>query len=323
MENSFAFEKTKVKIATVRKSSLSTLINSNGKLEAIKKVDLKFENEGIIQKINVHEGDMVMKGDVIAYQSSSHLISEMLKNKETLTKTKLNMEDILLGFGYSLKDSLVIPKETMNMVKSRSRLLEAENQIIQTRKQYLATKIVAPFSGVIANISAHEKELSSMSDKICSLIDSSKLFVTFFILEKELGMVSKGDLIEVFPVAMSKKYKGTIRHINPIVDNNGLILIKATIENKDKLLLHGMNVNVNIVKKINDVICIPKKALVDRQGKKIVFTYSKGKSKWNYVRLGYETSDSIIITKGININDTIITDGNINLAHDAEIEFIE
>lgn len=314
----------KIKTTTVKLSSFYTEINSNGKLEAVKKVDLKFENEGIIERILVNDGDQLKKGQLIAYQASNHIAFEEAKNKEILTKAQLNMEDILLGFGYSLKDSLSVPQETWNMAKSRSGISEANNQIIQTKKKYKASKLVAPFSGVIANLSAKEKNLSSTSDKICTLIDNKELLVNFYILEKEFGMVSRGDVIEISPIALpNQKFTGIIKYINPIINEHGLILIRASVENKDSLLIDGMNANVSVKKKIDGVISIPKRAVVDREERKVVFTYKNGRSQWNYVKLSHETRDSVVITEGLKIGDHLIIDGNIDLAHDAKVQLTE
>jgi RND family efflux transporter MFP subunit len=324
LQQDFVSSIPKVKTTLIKTSSFSTGIHSNGKLEAIKKVDLKFENEGIIQQVFVHDGDEVRKGQMIAYQSSNHLLSESNKNKEVLTKARLNMEDILLGFGYSLKDSLEIPKEIMNMARSRSGISDAKNQIIQAQKKYTASRITAPFSGIIANVNAKKNSLSSLTDNVCTLIDNKELLVNFYILEKEFGLVSKGNFVTIFPIALpGKKAKGVIKYINPVVDENGLILIKASIENKDNTLIDGMNVNVSVKHTLDDVISIPKKAIVDRQDRKVVFIYKNGKSQWNYVKLGQETRDSIVVTEGLKTGDHIIIDGNVNLAHDTQVERIE
>lgn len=314
----------KVKIRKVKETSFHTEITSNGKLEAVRKVDLTFENNGVIRQVLVHDGDQLQKGQLIAYQDADYLQTEKAKNKEALIKARLQIEDVLLGFGYSLKDSLNIPKETMNMATSRSGISAIYNQISQTQKKYTASRITAPFSGVIANMTAKENGLSSAYDKVCTLIDNTELLVSFYILEKEYGLISKGDTVAVSSVALpDKKFAGTIKYINPVIDENGLILVKASVKNTDKSLIDGMNVTVSIQHTINNIISIPKKAIVERQERKVVFTYKAGKSVWNYVIPGNENRDSIIVKEGLQIGELIITEGHINLAHDTTVELIE
>ena len=60
--------------------------------------------------------------------------------------------------------------------------------------------------------------------------------------------------------------------------------------------------------------------MVLRSGKKVIFTFSKGKAKWNYVETVAENAGSYLVSKGLNPGDTVITTGNLNLAHDAGVE---
>ncbi len=321
LENEFLSSIPKVKTTLVKESSFSIDIISNGKLNAAQKVDLKFENAGVINKIAVHNGSFVKKGQVIANQNSSYLYAESRKNNEVLNKAWLNTEDILLGFNYSLKDTLNIPRDIMNMARSKSGIAEAKNQIIQTNKKYAESRLIAPFSGVIANLDAKSNSHSSLTDKVCTLINNNILYADFYILENEFGLISKGGLVKVQPIALpNKTFTGKIEHINPVVDENGLILVKARVDNKKGALIDGMNINILIQKKIENVINLPKKALVDRQDRKVVFTFKEGKARWNYVTTSFEKRDSIIIVNGIKIGDKVIIEGNVNLAHDTEVE---
>jgi membrane fusion protein (multidrug efflux system) len=314
----------KVKTTIVKESSFFIDIVSNGKLNASKKIDLTFQNTGVIKNITVNNGSIVKKGQIIAIQNSNYLNSESNKNKETLDKALLNMEDVLLGFNYSLKDTANIPKDILSMAKSRSGIAQANNDIIQTTKKYSDSKLVAPFSGIIANIEAKPNSLSSLYEKICTLINNEVLFAEFYILENEYGLVAKGDLVKISSIALPNKvFKGKIAHINPMVNENGLILVKARINNKNNVLIDGMNINILIQKKIENVISLPKSAIVDRQDRKVIFTHKDGKSQWNYVTTSYEKRDSIVIIEGVKIGDIIIIEGNVNLAHDTEVELFK
>jgi hypothetical protein len=108
-----------------------------------------------------------------------------------------------------------------------------------------------------------------------------------------------------------------------MVNENGLILVKARINNKNNVLIDGMNINILIQKKIENVISLPKSAIVDRQDRKVIFTHKDGKSQWNYVTTSYEKRDSIVIIEGVKIGDIIIIEGNVNLAHDTEVELFK
>ena len=120
-------------------------------------------------------------------------------------------------------------------------------------------------------------------------------------------------------VDKSKKYSGYISEINPLVDQNGLIKIKAKINHPNRFLFDGMHVKVLINQPVRDLIVIPKEALVLRSNREVVFTLKNGAAKWNYVELADENSDSYAIKEGLSLGDTIILSGNMNLSHDAKV----
>lgn len=310
-----------VKIDTITVRDFDISLNSNGILAAAEKVDLSFPTNSVITQLLVKEGDKVSKGQLLATQATTHLLAEQNKNNELLQKSYLQMQDILLGYGYELKDSLQIPKHLMEMTKTRSSFDEVKNQQIQTQKKIKESKLYAPFSGVVANVANRQGNMSGATNSVCTVINNSSLWVDFAVLEKELGQIIKGDRVLVYPLAFpDKKIIGTLQQINPVVNEYGLVKVKALIKNPNGLLLDGMSVKVEMLKSIKDVIAIPKSAVIDRQKKKVVFTYQNGKSHWNYVTLGKENKDSIIITEGLKKDDLIITEGNVHLAHDTEVQ---
>jgi membrane fusion protein (multidrug efflux system) len=154
----------------------------------------------------------------------------------------------------------------------------------------------------------------------CTIINPNTLEVSFSVLENEFGFISKGQKIEIQSFTdKDKQFKGVITEINPIVDKNGLIKIKAKVTSKNTGLLDGINVKVFINKPLEGVIVIPKEALVLRTNRVVVFTYENGLAKWNYVELAGENSTSYAIKKGLKISDTLIVSGNLNLSHDAKV----
>ena len=70
--------------------------------------------------------------------------------------------------------------------------------------------------------------------------------IVFHVLESELHLVTKGQKVVIEPIASSIQPKnGEIIEINPIVDDKGLIQIKAMVKGNAGLM-EGMNVTVHI-----------------------------------------------------------------------------
>ncbi len=68
-----------------------------------------------------------------------------------------------------------------------------------------------------------------------------------------------------------------------------------------------------------DVVVVPRSAVVMRDNRPVVFVAQNGLAKWHYVGIGAENEDFYQITEGIAAGDSVIVEGNYNLAHDARI----
>ena len=191
---------------------------------------------------------------------------------------------------------------------------------------YNALTLKAPFSGKIANLKYKIHESISSGEEFCTLINDNKFEVEFSILEKELQQVKINQTIKICPFSTDKIYSGKISEINPIVEENGMVKIKALIANSGKLM-EGMNVEVIIENKISNQLVVPKSAVVLRQNKEVLFRIINGKAFWTYVKTEFENSNSYTVKANtdrgaeINVGDTIIISNNLNLAHESEVEF--
>jgi RND family efflux transporter MFP subunit len=117
-----------------------------------------------------------------------------------------------------------------------------------------------------------------------------------------------------------RNYVGKVSEINPVVNEQGLVLVKIKIQNPDAYLLEGMNAQVIIEKNLQNQVVIPKEAVVERSGKKVVFVYENGLAKWNYVTVAHENSQEVTISEGLKVGQKVIVEGNLNLGHDAKVK---
>ena len=147
--------------------------------------------------------------------------------------------------------------------------------------------------------------------------------VDFTVLENELPLLKVGDKVEITPYASAAGVRqGSISEINPLVDENGMVRIKARVNGSNKLF-DGMNVRVSVKRSVGEQLVIPKTAVVLRSGKQVVFTLKEGKAMWNYVHTGLENMEEYTVTDGLEEGMEVITTGNVNLAHEAKVKEVD
>lgn len=315
-------EKSLIKVETMvlKHSSFSKELVSNGKIVSERRADLNFPIEGIVESILVKEGQSVRKGDVIATLNEEEL--EVVLKQHELEKESaiLEYEDHLLRLGYKMTDTASLDSRIKEIGQLKSGLSLALVNIEKTQIQLANTRLTAPFSGKIANLKGKPNSRTTSSEYICSLIDNNNIYAEFKVLEQELLFLSKTKEVKISPYSLpDKSFEGIVSTVNPMVDEAGMITIKARISNSVNLL-DGMSVQVILNNKINNQLAIPKEAVLDRQNKRVVFTHIDGLAKWNYVEISNENSDSYTISKGLNPGDEIIYKGNFNLAHNSEVQ---
>ncbi|WP_051935756.1 efflux RND transporter periplasmic adaptor subunit [Salegentibacter sp. Hel_I_6] len=319
-------EKNEVEIKVLQPQLFKKEILSNGKLVANQKTLMKFRVNGSLQSLAVENGDLVQKGQVLA-ELDPFEYQQALSNAEIgYKKAHLEFEDMLVGRGYDLSNRDSIPNNIYEMASIRSGYLQAKNQLENASADLEATRLRAPFTGKVADIQFKQYEQVSSGSRVLTLIDDRVFEVEFFLLESEVDQVSEGENVEILAFDSEQAYQGKINSINPIVEKNGMVKIKAQIKNDGKLL-EGMNVKVRIQKAISDKLVVPKSAVILRQNQEVLFKYFSGKAFWTYVQTTGENSTSYSVvahpdksSASLKAGDTVIVTDNLNLAHDSEVE---
>ena len=327
-KSTYLEDKNQVKIMVLQPDIFTKQLVSNGKLAALQKSDLQFMKNGRILSIKAKNGQRVKKDELIASIEPFDSKQELKKAENDFRKTEFDFQDVLIGMGYNPEDTANIPKDKMQLAHIKSGYAQANTNLDMAHDQLQNCNLIAPFSGIVANIKSKPYESSSNS-AFCTLIDDSEFDVSFQILETELANVKIKSPVKVIPFSMDNKiYTGTVSEINPVVDENGLIQIKALVKNPGELM-EGMNVKVLIEKEIPNQFVVPKSAVVLRDNYEVLFKVVNGIAYWNYVETVLENTNQYTVrpnrvksSSKLNPGDTIIISGNLNLAHESAIEIV-
>ena len=287
---------------------------ANGVVSARNKADLRFQTSENIAEIYVKNGDRVTKGQKIAMLDQFKLQNALSQAKDNLERAKLDLQDVLIGQGYSLSDTAKVPVEVMQLAKVKSNYNNSANQFALAEYNLKNSTLYAPFDGVVANLFSKVYNLPDGSP-FCTIIDNLHPETGFNVLESELSYLRVGDNVRVSPFSADNyTCDGQITEINPSIDANGMAMVKASINNPKNQLYNGMNVKIRLQRSLGRQLVIPKEALVLRTNRKVVFTLKNERAQWVYVQTGLENSNSYVVTEGLNAGDSVIYEGNINLA---------
>ena len=300
---------------------------SNGKLQAAKQAELYFEKNQLIKKINAKNGDWVAAGKVLAVLENSLDKINLEQAEIRLESAEIEKKNREIGHSGNTGNATGANDDAMNYFALSSGYKEAQLNLKRAKLDYNNTILRTPIAGRVVNLNTKVQNLPKAGEPFCIIINDKEFEVVFPILESEIGRLKVGQAITMRPfVEDSVFYDGKITQINPVVDEHGLVQVTAIVPNSNSKLIQGMNVKVFIKDKVPNCVIVPKEAVVLRNNRQVIFTYKGGKAMWNYIRTVHENSSSYSVVKenaGQEVlpGDTVITIGNLNLAHEAEVKF--
>lgn len=319
-------EMNEVEVITLERTDFAHQLLSNGKLKAGRRASLSFGSSGVVSELNVSNGGRISAGSVIAELDRPDLKLSLEAAQIALEKAELELYDVLAGQGYAAKDTASVPENILAMAKMRSGYTSAKNSLERARLDYEGAVLKAPYSGKVADLILKEYDRTT-SDPFCTVIDDSSLDVDFSVMESEYAFMEKGLQVRVIPFAdPSKSVTGKVSEINPTVDKNGQIAVRATVRN-DGSLIDGMNVKVIVERMMPGQLVVPRSAVVVRDNLDVLFTYTDdGVAHWTYVNIIRSNGDSHVVTanadRGAKLNegDKVIVKGNLNLADGSKVQ---
>ena len=312
-----------VTVVPLEKRVFNHELISNGKVTAKDYADLYFRTAEVVAHVWVKNGDVVRKGQKIAELDLFKLNNTLAQQKNGLAQSTLEMQDVLIGQGYAPDNLKAVPADVLELAKVKSGYEQSKAQYESAKYDVEQATLVAPFDGVVANLFEKEHNIPKTSEAFCRVINAGTMEVDFTVLESELPLIKVGDKVEVTPYASAAGVRqGSISEINPLVDENGMVRVKARVNGGNKLF-DGMNVRVSVKRSVGEQLVIPKTAVVLRSGKQVVFTLKDGKAMWNYVHTGLENMEEYTITDGLEEGMEVIVTGNVNLAHEAPVKVIK
>ncbi len=317
---------TPVEVLQVQLSPFTREVVSNGKLSAKRQAEVSFPFSETVVAVSVVNGQRVSPGQVLARLSTAQLEGRLVQARLWVAEAEIRLQDLLLGQGYSLADSLSMPAETRRLATVQSGYARARNDASTIEADIARSTIRAPLAGVVANLTSKPHELANLGKPLCLVVDNSAFEVNFPVMENELPLANIGSNVNVSPFANpALSFRGIITKVNPVVDDHGRVQVTATLAGS-KDLLDGMNVKVLISSIVPKQMVVPRQAVVYRDNLTVLFKYVGGKAEWTYVNILDQNSTHLSVVANpdrvasLAPGDTVIVAGNMNLSHGALVK---
>ena len=225
-------------------ASPSSAFLTMGTVVATRYADVKFETTLPLLRIMVHNGDHVRKGQLLAEQDAIRQTNAVEQHQREIEQAHVQMQDVIISQGYDPEHIESVPQRVRHLAEVKSGLLLAQSKLAAARHDLQITRVVAPFDGIVANVTAHAGQLAQVGDIACRVISQQEMDVEFRVMETDLRHFAVGTRLQVVPVADEHTvYHAKVTEVNPIVDEKGTVMLRAHVDTPHQLF-DGMHVSV-------------------------------------------------------------------------------
>jgi multidrug efflux system membrane fusion protein len=227
----------------------------------------------------------------------------------------------------SMKESIRVDQATIESARATMHVDEAA---VATAKLNLGyCEIHAPISGRAGNLLVHAGNLVKVNDVALVIIHKiTPVFVSFNAPERYLDDIRKYSSGRRLSVQVtdrdqpSEKVSGYLSLLDNTVDpQTGTIHLKATVDNANRQLWPGQFVDVTLQLNRNEnATVIPAEAVQPGQQGSFVYVVKKDKTvEPRIVTVGRTLGDKVMVEKGIQPGETVVTDGQMMLFPGAHV----
>ena len=334
-----------VKTIQVAKSKMTTAVNFTGEVRMNENaaVHLSPRIPGVVRAVSVDIGAEVAKGDVLFTVDSVELgqaLSDWEKNRamaelsgknfqreKSLFEKKVGSESDMIEAQMRHQEYQIALKASQQKLYVLGLTEDDIAKINPTSDNSLSGSLAvrAPMNGTIIEKHAVVGELVEPKGDTMVLADLDSVWVWGGVYERDLGLVLKRKLADGIPVELSVPafpetvFRGQMNYIGAIMDaGTRTVKVRTVIDNKLRQLRPGMFCQGRIlIASDEEVLAIPRVALLSDEGVHFVFTHMKDDYFLRVnVTKGREFADGVEILSGLTPGQTLVTEGAFVLKSD-------
>jgi multidrug efflux system membrane fusion protein len=349
-----------VSVSTAIKKDVPIEIQAVGNVEASATVTVKAQISGELTRVFFREGDFVKKGEQLfsiddrSYQAQLDQVqANLAKDEAVLAQAESNLARDTAQLNYaqseaaryaSLYEKKLVSKEQNEQAKSSSdaanAAVQADRAAIRSARAALEstkaavanarvmlsyTKISSPMHGRTGNLDVNQGNVISPNSNLMTINQIEPVFVTFAVPEARLRAIKQGQKVTVVSQNATLEHEtGQLSFIDNAVDTgSGTIRVKASFPNKDHKLWPGEFVRVTLrLSTRPDAIVVPSQAVQNGQDGFYVFLVKPDRTvESRLVVPGLRVDQDIVIEKGLNEGEMVVTEGQLRLAVGNRVQF--
>ncbi len=306
------------------------VVVASGTLRAVRQSMVGAESSGVVESLEVIEGDRVHKGDLLGRlrlgETDARLaggLAALRAAETTLRGEELQLDQTRreLRRARDLAARKLVPVAELDNAESVfsvqqaqtdaavARLAEARAQVDQIRPEFGKREVRAPFNGVVLERMIEPGTSVSAATSWFTIAEMSATEIYVETDENNLGKLKVGQpAIAVAPAWPDQPFPAKLTQVGPNVDSErGVVGLRLTSDDLPEFALPNMTIDVNIeVKRTANALALPSSA-VSLRGQPSILVVNKGKLERRRIEILGSNPEWVAVA-GIDAGTTVLRD---------------
>lgn len=292
----------------------------SGEIRATDEVTLGFRQEGHLLNRSVDVGSQVVTGQILATQENSTSRNQLdsaqadlssARAAEQVASLNLKRMKLLMPHGAIARSQLDTAQYDWQAALSRRQ--SSEDALKNARETLGWSRLLAPASGVVTQVSASAGQVVSAGQTIVTLAAGNGRDAVFDVADPQLlAQTANLSFVVSLLADPSVSTSGHLRDISPQADaQTRTWRVRVTLDKPLAALALGASVQVAWQQTGQSMIALPAAALTSAGGNPAIFIVNR-KSLQLYLRpvsLGRYSTEEIFITSGLQPGETVVVAG--------------
>jgi membrane fusion protein, multidrug efflux system len=309
-----------VAVEEVGVATLEDRIVTTGTLRAPELVTLSVLDNGVLE-INrgrdgrrLAEGDTVKAGDEIAriVGEDVRIAARLAAAQRAFDAARTELEATREIFARGL-----INKTTLDSMESKYETAKIE--VERSRRTEDRNRMITPIDGVILKLARNTDgqllangQLVSVGQLVAQIAPLDRLIADVDLIGDDIAAVRVGlEARARYHAWDDKLFPGKVLRLGPTVDQRTRALrAEVEIGNAEQHLRPGMFVEVTLIgERRENVPVVPRSAVVDRGGRRVVFVLASQRVAMRDVTLGLGDDEFVEVRRGVEVGERIVVRG--------------
>ncbi len=308
-----------VHIMVIEEGNGVSMRNYVGEIGSNTELKLQFPLGGELQELNIHSGQKVKKGQVLARVDATQAESMYESAKAVLAQAEDGYERL----------KPVYKKGGVSEIKWKeieTDLQKARSVYVSSRKRLDDCTLHAPMDGVVQVKDVEVGQSLAPTQAIGTLLDMNHLTAVFMVPENEVGNMVVGQKVMVAVPSLSFTLDAIIKEKDMISTQLAHTYKVTALLSDDKRiadLLPGMVCKTQVTTTKTDGIIIPSSCIMTQKQGLSVWVLKNGRAERTIIKVSEYVKNGVMVSEGLCSGDTIVVRGYQKLFNGANVEILD